>query len=243
MLRARTQSDAERGKRDDDHKLRINATPGVSWYSSRGPLRRRRLALGVFLLALVYLFIHNLPEGIKRPSSRPIYSHDPFDLEKSEATPKSPMHPIGNRPSSTKAPSKTDEYGHSGTDASLKYWFDGPIKFEALANSLFAISRTGGSRIFNKNVLFAASSLKSAGTLLPMACEMARWKRNDVHFAFMGREDLPMDVIKEVNGIPGHCGVWFHGRKSLQHEKNLADQSYRRQARFWSRKHRFANGC
>lgn len=213
MLRGRTQSDAENGKRDDDHKLRIKPNRGVHWYSARGPLRRKRVALCILLLTLVYLFIHNLPEGIKRPSTRPTYTHDASDAAVIGGLDNSLSYPVPGRPSSSKGPPKIDEgEQESSTKSSKEHWFDGPIKFNSLATSLFAISKTGGTRTFNKNVLFAASSLKSAGTLLPMACEMAKWRRNDVHFAFMGREDISMDIIKEINGIPGHCGVWFHGK-------------------------------
>jgi hypothetical protein len=36
--------------------------------------------------------------------------------------------------------------------------------------------------------------------MIPMACEMARWRRNSVHFVVMGRDNISVDGIKEVNG-------------------------------------------
>lgn len=64
----------------------------------------------------------------------------------------------------------------------------------------------------NKNILFATSNLKSAAAIMPMACEMAAQKRNDVHFAFMGREELEIHEIKEINGInDDDCLVNWHG--------------------------------
>jgi hypothetical protein len=54
--------------------------------------------------------------------------------------------------------------------------------------------------------------LKSASILLPIACEMAVRDKNYVHFAFMGRDDISMDVLKSVNlGHPKDCRIMFHG--------------------------------
>lgn len=92
-----------------------------------------------------------------------------------------------------------------------KHWYNGPIKFYELATSLYAINRAKGGTDFNKNVVFAASNLKSAATLLPLACEMARWKRNDVHFALMGRDEIPIKTLEEVNGITADCNIRMHG--------------------------------
>ena len=61
--------------------------------------------------------------------------------------------------------------------------------------------------------LFAAASLKSASILLPIACEMANRERNYVHFAFMGRDDISMDILKSVNlGDAKECSIIIHGR-------------------------------
>lgn len=64
----------------------------------------------------------------------------------------------------------------------------------------------------NKNVLFAASDLRSASELISIACEMANWDRNDVHFAVMGRDNLDLDGIQSVNGVDENCKVNWHGR-------------------------------
>lgn len=205
-------SDEELGKRDDDHKLRIKPNRGPQWYSPRGPWRRRRVAAGILFLLAVYLFIHNLPEGVKRPSSRPHYVHDGPKFGGSGDAATSLRRPPPNHPPPAPALSKPANAAET-RKPSEDYWFDGPIRFESLASSLFKISRTGGSLNVNKNVLFAASSLKSASLLLPMACEMAAWGRNDVHFAFLGRDIIPMQAIREINGIGEDCGVWFHGTR------------------------------
>jgi hypothetical protein len=117
---------------------------------------------------------------------------------------------------------KHDEPGgsiHSGAadrEAESKHWFNGPIKFYELASTLQVISKnTRGGALTMRHVLFAASSVKSAAILLPLACEMANLKRNHVHFAFMGRDDISLELLKEINGVNADCDVWFHGIFSL----------------------------
>lgn len=64
-----------------------------------------------------------------------------------------------------------------------------------------------------------AASLKSAATLLPIACDMAIQGRNFVHFAFAGRDVIAMDILRSVNGISTECNIIFHG-KSLKGDRN-----------------------
>jgi hypothetical protein len=90
--------------------------------------------------------------------------------------------------------------------------FGGRIRFYRLAQSLRkSASLTNGYDKTNRNVLFAMSSLQSASTLLPMVCEMSKWSRNHVHAAFMGREDIPLDDLLEINGIDKEkCPATWH---------------------------------
>ncbi|KAF2808366.1 uncharacterized protein BDZ99DRAFT_464254 [Mytilinidion resinicola] len=40
---------------------------------------------------------------------------------------------------------------------------------------------------------------------------MAKWNRNNVHLAFMGRDDLPLEDILEINGVDEKkCKVYWH---------------------------------
>ena len=92
-----------------------------------------------------------------------------------------------------------------------EHYFSGMIRFFRLADSLNAISKTLGHRPTNRNVLFAAANLKSAASLIPMACEMAKWNRNFVHVAIMGRDDTKIDELKELNGIDEEdCTLYWH---------------------------------
>ncbi|KAI7543023.1 hypothetical protein KC343_g16313, partial [Hortaea werneckii] len=84
------------------------------------------------------------------------------------------------------------------------------------------IKRTKG--LDNRNVLFSVSSLKSAANLIPMACEMARWDRNYVHFALHGRDSLPLQDILEINGVSKEdCPVSFHDARA-EYSEYSSDQ-------------------
>lgn len=66
----------------------------------------------------------------------------------------------------------------------------------------------------NKNVLFTASSLKSAAALLPVACQMGSELRNYVHFALMSRSTIDIEELRALNGVDESCHVIFHGKSS-----------------------------
>jgi hypothetical protein len=97
-------------------------------------------------------------------------------------------------------------------DGTMPHTFDGRIRFYRLARSLHkSTAQTKGHDSRNRNVLFAMSSLRSAATLLPMVCEMSKWSRNHVHAAFMGREDISLDDILEINGVDREkCPATWH---------------------------------
>jgi hypothetical protein len=90
------------------------------------------------------------------------------------------------------------------------HYYNGPVKFYKLASTLQKISSTMGAHPHNRNVLFAASSLRSAANLIPMACTMARLERNFVHLVVFGRSVISMNDIKDLNGVDETCTVYFH---------------------------------
>jgi hypothetical protein len=80
-----------------------------------------------------------------------------------------------------------------------------------LPKTLSGIAKTFGHRTYNRNVLFAASSLKSAAVLIPLACDMAKYIKNHVHLAIMGRNDLSIEEILEINGVDKvQCNIFWH---------------------------------
>ncbi|KAF1992871.1 hypothetical protein P154DRAFT_451657 [Amniculicola lignicola CBS 123094] len=200
--------DEELGKKDDDHIPRA-ALRWPAWDMLRAPRRwrRRRILLALAGLYLVYLFVHNIPDlgesrGWKRGYQPYGRATDAFANQDSDSTTDS--EPTG-APPGLSGPKNGDSPAQT---------YSGQIRFYRLAVSLHGASHTGGYRPINRNVLFAISNLQSASTLLPMACEMSKWNRNWVHVAFMGREDIPLDDLLQINGIDKErCpAIWHDAR-------------------------------
>ncbi|EGU80672.1 hypothetical protein FOXB_08813 [Fusarium oxysporum f. sp. conglutinans Fo5176] len=106
---------------------------------------------------------------------------------------------VSSSDSSTDAASERSAPG--GKQGQDKVYHRGPLKFPELAETLRNIQGTGGAYERNKNILFAASSINSASTLLPMACQMSAQEKNHVHFALMSRKEIPIKELLEINGI------------------------------------------
>lgn len=196
-------SDEELGKKDDDHKPFKNGAGSLhpNWHPARGPARRSLKRIGLLLLValVVYLFVRNIPVlGPDARMRRPSYAYP--DLA---AT--APKRPSYNRPQS--APSNP----HARPPTVPERTFNGPVRFLELAQTLHAISGTRGTTVINRNVLFAASSLKSAATLLPIACQMGTELKNYVHFALMSRSEIEIRELQKINGIDDSCQIIFHG--------------------------------
>ncbi|KAI9862086.1 MAG: hypothetical protein M1813_004861 [Trichoglossum hirsutum] len=103
-------------------------------------------------------------------------------------------------------PSTEDE---GDLDRENRHYYSGPIKFLRLAYTLHSVK--GSS--WRNNVLFTSASLESASAMVPIACEMARYRRNGVHFALLGRGDMPINEFLMRNGIEDGCDVrWHDGR-------------------------------
>lgn len=191
-------------KKDDDlyAKRGRKRDSSIGWKSAPRVAPRKtlkRLGLLVLIAAAAYLFIHNIPTDVgPRRSGRPTY---PIAKAPPAAAPK---------PQPAEAPEKVDEDEDESGPPSRSY--DGPVRFMELAETLHAISGTHGGSTLNKNVLFAASSLRSSGSLLPLACKMGRELRSYVHFALLSRNDIKIEELRAVNGIGKSCEIIFHGR-------------------------------
>ncbi|QGI77536.1 hypothetical protein CEK25_004265 [Fusarium fujikuroi] len=119
---------------------------------------------------------------------------------------------VSSSDSSTDAASERSAPGRKqGQD---KVYHRGPLKFPELAETLRNIQGTGGAYERNKNILFAASSINSASTLLPMACQMSAQEKNHVHFALMSREEIPIKELLEINGIDKSCKIYVHDART-----------------------------
>ena len=184
--------DEELGKNDDAHRPGQRRMLGSALRTWRGP-RRKRLFIGIVALYLLFLCLKNLPTYVASVNQR--YGTRFLD----SAKPQPPSHTSSAGPPPRLAKSAVDHY------------YDGPVKFYNLAPTL-DFGRSSAQN--NRNVLFAASSLKSASNILSWACDMSRRNRNQVHLAMLGRDDMTIDMIKKVNGVnETDCAIqWHDGR-------------------------------
>lgn len=193
--------DEELGKKNDDHRQTNGTTLVSAWTWARWPVaprvRRRRLLIGLMIGLVVYYFFKNIPTGLGPVAHR-------IDT-------RVPGQTFGGLPLVLPKFYSGKPPRPDGPAESEKHYYNGQIKFYKLASSLHGIAKTRGYRERNKNVLFAAANLQSVSRLIPMACEMSRWDRNSVHFALMGRDDLPIEDIQVLNGIGPDCNVYWHG--------------------------------
>ncbi|KAI6798869.1 hypothetical protein KC363_g2244 [Hortaea werneckii] len=209
--------DEELGKRDDDFRpKRSSATNSLmqpwQW-------RKRRLFLVVAVALFVYVFVKNIPTDLGPADERLGYTmRRPGQVPRSRPQTGTALgYPKTEPVGAPRRPPQKDE------EADMHY-YDGPIRYHRLALSLRGIKRTKGFALDNRNVLFSVSSLKSAANLIPMACEMARWDRNYVHFALHGRDSLPLQDILDINGVSKEdCPVSFHDARA-EYSEYSSDQ-------------------
>jgi hypothetical protein len=200
------------GKRDDDLGRRPGSQPW-SW-ATMLRLRRRRLAFGLLGAFLIWLFIHNIPTDLGSVDERMGHSlrpgHKVNGVDFGYRPPTRPAAQQAARPN-TLSKEPIGPPPKSQPVAQQDHYYAGPVKFYKLAKTIQAIARTMGHRKDNRNVLYAASNLRSAANLLPMACEMARIDKNFVHFTLMGRDAIPLEDVLEINGIDRtQCDIIFH---------------------------------
>ncbi|CAG8058113.1 unnamed protein product [Penicillium nalgiovense] len=198
-------ADEEMGKKDDDHRPsdRARFLP----LQHRAMPRPRRILFVIIVLVLIYEFFKHMPTDLRPAVDR----YDPAiaklreetlarwaGSDKPPAVPKPDTVQPGNLPLGKVLESKQNEEA-----------YDGMIKFYELADSLprYKYSRKSASRA----VVFAASSLHSVSDLLPLACRMAGQRLNYVHFTLMGKEEVSIEGIKEVNRIrDSECPMAWH---------------------------------
>ncbi|PPJ50308.1 hypothetical protein CBER1_06473 [Cercospora berteroae] len=161
--------------------------------------RRRRVMVVLGVLFLVYIVHLYVPGGLGAGYQTESFHPKPARTFAGYDTAKS-REPKG-------APPREDD---SVEDEHYQHYYNGVTKFYRLGGSLQKVAKAMGSYHHNRNVLFAAASMKSLANLVPMACEMAEKERNEVQFAVFGRSPLPLDDIQELNGIDGSCGIQWH---------------------------------
>lgn len=195
-------ADEELGKKDDDHRI-SDQTRFRPLQKSRIPRPRRLLVLLIALL-LVYEFFKHMPTGLTPAAER----YNPKIAALKHQNPTSPQASVPS-PTAPKVhiPPKA-EVEHEQYKEQASY--DGKIHFYELAQSLPRGKRPAIAA--SEAVMFAAASLHSVSDMLPLACRMAAKRQNRVHFVLMGKEDMSIDGIKQVNGVDDpECPVTWHG--------------------------------
>ncbi|CAK7221144.1 hypothetical protein SCUCBS95973_004396 [Sporothrix curviconia] len=230
-------SDVEMGKKDDDH-LRTSAggsssgnsalRTSTAWNSVRVHPRKffKRLLVVLVAGAIVFVFIKNLPTDLPvRDHRRPVYHANnpvPGRHQRQLTPPPPPVHKAQAKvgPNAAVNDDGDDDYDEylppppppppaaAGGPGAATY--NGQLRFLELAATLRSISNTHGGFLVNKNVLFAASSLKSMAALLPLACQMGAELRSYVHFAIMSKSDISLADLQQLNGIDQSCNIFFH---------------------------------
>ncbi|RAL00927.1 uncharacterized protein BO80DRAFT_425322 [Aspergillus ibericus CBS 121593] len=199
-------ADEELGKKDDDHRVRPSHTQ--QWRPKQWkPPRPRRLLLGLVALYLLYLFFKNMPTDLPPAPER----FNPAFAQARQAALQ--LQQQQQLPSLADTQQGPPDRVKSNTELNNDHYYDGKINFYSLAKSLHRFqgqsSRYG--KPTNHVVIFAAASLKSVSDLLPLACQMATRKVNEVHFVLMGREDVSIEGIQRVNGLDdASCPVNWH---------------------------------
>jgi hypothetical protein len=187
--------DEELGKKDDDHyrgEPSVMASPTTTIFTWRGP-RRKRILLATAVFLILYLFVKNLPTDTVPARNRQGLRFPPSGSQQhAPAAPKSP-------------PPRSD------SSVDNRRYFEGPIKYYNLASSFGAGL---GPVHDNRNVLFVVSNLKSAASLLPLACDMSKQNKNRVHLMLTGRDEMAIHDIEKINGVSeADCSVkWHDGR-------------------------------
>lgn len=192
-------ADEELGKKDDDHRPQTRADQ--RWQPELWKLpRRRRLLLVPVILYLLFMFFKNMPTDIGPARDRSKSRFAPSQ----HIVPDTPLPPT--TPQSDIPP---DDWQDTGDNNNLYY--EGKLRFSNLGKSLKPFRSHSAKSPFNATV-FAAGGLGSVSDLLPLACRMANEKLNTIHFVLMGRDDISVEGIQQVNGLDDvNCPINWHG--------------------------------
>lgn len=199
--------DEELGKKDDDHRPSSGRGKPRSLPAWKVP-RRRRLLLAIVGFYLLYLFFKNMPTDLQPAVER-------YDPRIGQLRQKGGPLRIPTDQSFAAPPDGAPPKDKDAASEAEKYYYNGRIKFYSLAKSFYRASITPADRhdlSAKRAVLFAGANLKSVADLIPLACEMSRQTANDVHFAIMGRDDVSIGGIQQVNGVSNDdCPIHWHG--------------------------------
>ncbi|KAH9874315.1 hypothetical protein IAQ61_003504 [Plenodomus lingam] len=207
--------DEELGKKDDDHRfLPVRRSAWSGWNHTFRWRRRRNVLLAIAALLLWFLYRST---GATLSVGELGGASEYADLDFRPRKPHTPSIVAFEKPAHDKDEPNGAPPGMVKPQAgeAVPHTYDGKVRFFRLAPSLRSASlQTAGEDEKNRNILFAMSSLQSAARLIPMLCEMSMGKDVHVHAALMGREDMGLEDLLELNGVnEEHCtAIWHDAR-------------------------------
>ena len=148
--------------------------------------RKRRLFLTTIVLLIVYLFIKYLPNDLPNVGQR-----------------------IDSRTGLSQGPAFTLAGLAKKGSNNVKQLYDGPVKFYGLAASLqhHVVSEDHDRR----GLVFLLHDLRTATSLIALACKTALHDRVDVHIAVVSPSDTLLADILAINAIKSSdCPVYWH---------------------------------
>ena len=203
-----SRNDELRSKRSDDWAQAKQSSRNTwPWWRGCFRIRRRRTVWVLLAIFIIYTLYHQLRSNIG------IYNNNygiPYGPESGPMSGKTPTQWVQYESPDGETPLLSGPIPKDGLDTT-KHNYDGLAKLYRLAPTLTNLIRMRTTSQQNRHVLFMASNMKCAAVLIPIACEMARWQRSNVHFAVMGRNDISMSDLMKVNGVGEECGVFWHG--------------------------------
>lgn len=219
--------DEELAKKDDDLKLPHHSKN--NWQAARTPRRRTMLRYAAYLLVVIcFIFLvrritYSREEDIVRPYSQdrnsdPVAKGVPTQLTAPKATPKAPVvvdtKPVTDtKPKSKSVPDSFEIPAEAASSDDSRH-YRGTIKFNALGASLRHLN-FGHVGAGAGSVMFAASNLQSAATILPMACQRAATQKERIFFVLFGDSDIKLENLLRVNGFDDSCKILTLGKLAV----------------------------
>ncbi|KAJ5226986.1 uncharacterized protein N7469_006992 [Penicillium citrinum] len=200
-------ADEELGKKDDDH--RYAAAGRFKPFQHSAIHRPRRIFFLIVFFVLVYQFFKHMPTDLTPAVERynpTIANPRPPNVETARAPPQLTV-PDQAHDALKQSPEQPDSQLHGNQQS-----YDGKIRFQDLAQSL--PSQKHPKNQASNAVVFAGSDLHCISSLIPLACRMASQRLNQVHLVLLGKDEVSIEGIKQVNGVKdSECSmIWHDGR-------------------------------
>ncbi|KAK6356260.1 hypothetical protein TWF718_000630 [Orbilia javanica] len=174
----------------------------------RSAVRFRRKRRPVFIIlavcAILYLFFHS-----KWWNDGLLLADGPAPDREANPAAAPKDNKFSSAPTSHNAV-KVDPSMKSTDPHASKFIYNGPIRFLGLYETLAKV-QSFNSKLRNRHVVFVAANMNTASIIAGVACEMSVLKKNVVHIALVGRNEISIEFFRKANGLNNDgCGVIIH---------------------------------